>query len=133
MVEDPGWVDRNIVRARLPVLGTVRCHRSLVPALEGAMRELQERNLASLVATYAGCWVPRAIAAGEGLSRHAWGAAVDLNFRPNRSGLGSAQDVRLVEVMARWGFTWGGSWLVPDAAHFEYVRPAPTGFPRIDE
>jgi hypothetical protein len=26
--------------------------------------------------------------------------------------------------MERWGFTWGGRWLVPDPAHFEYLRPA---------
>jgi len=25
--------------------------------------------------------------------------------------------------MERWGFTWGGRWLVPDPAHFEYLRP----------
>jgi hypothetical protein len=25
-------------------------------------------------------------------------------------------------VMTRWGFTWGGHWLVPDPAHFEFLR-----------
>jgi hypothetical protein len=28
-----------------------------------------------------------------------------------------------VEVMERWGFAWGGRWLIPDPAHFEYLRP----------
>jgi hypothetical protein len=30
--------------------------------------------------------------------------------------------------MERWGFTWGGRWLVPDPAHFEWVR-APADAP----
>jgi hypothetical protein len=46
----------------------------------------------------------------------------------NPTGLASAQDPRLVEVMERWGFTWGGRWLVPDPAHFEWLRsPRPPG------
>ncbi|MGH2726880.1 MAG: M15 family metallopeptidase, partial [Actinomycetota bacterium] len=32
------------------------------------------------------------------------------------------QDPRLVALMERWGFTWGGRWLVPDGMHFEFVR-----------
>jgi hypothetical protein len=31
-----------------------------------------------------------------------------------------------VEIFDRWGFTWGGSWLVPDGMHFEF-RNFPTG------
>ena len=60
---------------------------------------------------------------GGDLSRHAWGAAVDLNYAKNPTGTASGQDPRLVAVMERWGFTWGGGWLVPDPSHFEYVRP----------
>jgi hypothetical protein len=33
------------------------------------------------------------------------------------------QDPRLVEVMAEWGFIWGGDWAVPDPMHFEYGIP----------
>ena len=32
------------------------------------------------------------------------------------------QDPRLVRIFERWGFTWGGHWLVPDGMHFEFVR-----------
>ena len=31
-------------------------------------------------------------------------------------------DPRVVEVMERWGFEWGGRWLVPDPMHFEFLR-----------
>jgi hypothetical protein len=126
--EDPVWEAANIVTAKLPILGRVRCHRALMRPLGGALNELQQRNLDGLVdpAGFGGCWNPRLIRVGAGVSRHAWGAAVDLNTRGNPTGLESAQDPRLVEVMRRWGFTWGGHWLIPDPSHFEYLR-APTG------
>jgi hypothetical protein len=125
-LQEPTWQAASLATSRVPILGPVRCNRVLLPALAGAMRELERRNLAGLVdpAAYAGCWNPRMTRSGSGVSRHAWGAAVDLNVAGNPTGLAPAQDPRLVEVMERWGFTWGGRWLVPDPAHFEYLRPA---------
>jgi hypothetical protein len=122
---EPGWVETNIVTSEIPLLGIVTCHRAFLPALAGAMRELQERNLAFLIdpAGFRGCWNPRHIAGGKGISRHAWGAAVDLNMGDNLQGLESAPDPRLLEVMERWGFTSGHEWLIPDPGHFEYVQP----------
>jgi D-alanyl-D-alanine carboxypeptidase len=124
-IQDPAWVAANLATARVPILGRVRCNRALLGALAGAMGELRQRDLARLVDpdAYAGCWYPRLTRGGGGVSRHAWGAAVDLNVAGNPTGLASAQDPRLVEVMERWGFTWGGRWLVPDPAHFEWLRP----------
>jgi hypothetical protein len=29
---------------------------------------------------------------------------------------------RLVSIFQRWGFAWGGAWLVPDGTHFEFLR-----------
>jgi hypothetical protein len=123
-VQDPGWQAAHLATGRVPILGRVRCNRALLPALAGAMGELRQRGLARLVdpEAYAGCWNPRLTRGGGGVSRHAWGAAVDLNVAGNPTGLASAQDPRLVEVMERWGFTWGGRWLVPDPAHFEWLR-----------
>jgi D-alanyl-D-alanine carboxypeptidase-like protein len=128
-VQDPAWQAANLATSGMPILGRVRCNRVLLPALAGAMRELQQRNLARLVdpKAFAGCWNPRLTRSGSGVSRHAWGAAVDLNVAGNPTGLASAQDRRLVEVMERWGFTWGGRWLIPDPAHFEWLRSRPPG------
>ncbi|HSS10551.1 MAG TPA: M15 family metallopeptidase, partial [Acidimicrobiales bacterium] len=125
IVEDPTWAAENIVAADVPILGRIRCHRALIPLLEGALRELERRNLAFLIdrATFEGCWNPVLIASGGDLSRHAWGVAVDLNYGKNPTGAASGQDPRLVQVMESWGFTWGGPWLVPDPTHFEYVQP----------
>lgn len=124
-VQDETWETTNIINAEVPILGEVRCHRTLIESLRGAMAELEKRNLAFLVDadSFGGCWNPRFTRNHTGLSRHAWGAAVDLNAGKNPTGLESVQDPRLVEVMGGWGFTWGGNWLVPDPAHFEYLQP----------
>ncbi|MEX1004472.1 MAG: M15 family metallopeptidase [Acidimicrobiia bacterium] len=55
-----------------------------------------------------------------GLSRHSWGAAVDINAPTNPYGSDGTQDPRLVAIMQSWGFTWGGDWLVPDPMYFEF-------------
>ena len=33
-------------------------------------------------------------------------------------------DPRIAKIFQRWGFLWGGTWLVPDGSHFEYHRAA---------
>lgn len=121
---DPGWVDDSIVTSRIPLLGQVTCHRNLVPAFAGAMGELEQSNLGFLIDPdgFRGCFNPRYIANGKGISRHAWGAAADINTGSNPEGLESVQDPRLIRVMERWGFTSGDDWLIPDPGHFEYVR-----------
>jgi hypothetical protein len=55
-----------------------------------------------------------------GISHHAWGVAVDINVSRNPFGGTPHQDPRIVEIFERWGFTWGGQWLVPDGMHFEF-------------
>jgi hypothetical protein len=121
--QDPEWVAANIVTAELPLLGRVTCHRTTVPMVHAAMAQLEKQDLAALVdpEEFAGCWNPRLIAPGRGISRHAWGAALDINWEGNPTGIGSDQDPRLVEAMTKQGFTWGGPWLIPDPAHFEWV------------
>jgi hypothetical protein len=124
---DPAWVRANIVAEVVPVLGSVRCHRRMVPALRAAMEELERLELAWLVD--AGqphdCFVPRPLGATDlrtwRLSRHAWGIAIDLNAAANLPDAAPSQRPELVEVMERHGFAWGGEWLRPEGAYFEYV------------
>ncbi len=124
---DPDWVAENILTVDLPVLGRTTCHRALLPALRGALAELVAANLAHLVASFEGCFNPRTIAGSSQLSRHAWGAAVDLNFSVNPTGASTVQDQRLVAVFERWGFGSGDLWLIPDSGHFEYIAPPADG------
>ena len=120
---DPGFLRREMVTRQVPLLGTVTCHRKMVPALRAAMNELDRRGLAGLVdpGDYAGCYAPRRIRPGGSLSLHAWGLAVDLNARANPFGGRSRQDRRLIRIMERHGFSWGGDFpTTPDPMHFEF-------------
>jgi hypothetical protein len=120
---DPAWVSANIVKVRVPLLGLIACNKRLIPQLTGAMQELQARGLAGLIRQSSGCYSPRMqVGNTYALSRHAYGIAVDVNAARNPYGETPSQDHRLVEVMERWGFTWGGRWLVPDGMHFEFLR-----------
>jgi hypothetical protein len=120
---DPAWVNRNIRGARVPILGSVTCHRRMIPALRRALADIARRGLARLIdpGDYAGCYAPRRIPTSGTLSLHAWGLAVDINASRNPQGSPPHQDPRLVRIMERHGFSWGGRWpTVPDGMHFEY-------------
>ncbi|HZC99961.1 MAG TPA: M15 family metallopeptidase, partial [Actinomycetes bacterium] len=126
---DPGFLAGHIVTARVPILGQVTCNKAIIGQLRGALAELQRRGLADLIdpGDYAGCYAARLIAddPGPSIAHHAWGTAIDLNATANPQGQPSHQDPRLVAVFARWGFTWGGQFLVPDPMHFELLHPRP--------
>jgi hypothetical protein len=126
--QDVAWQAAHLVNTDLPLVGPVRCHRDVVDALRGALNEVRRAGLASLIDPdgFQGCWNPRLTRSRIGMSRHAWGVAVDLNYGQNPTGFASVQDPRLLEIFARWGFTDGSGWLVPDAGHFEYVTPPAT-------
>jgi len=127
---DSAWVTRHIVTAQVPILGRVTCNRAVIPQLRGALAEVAHRGLANLVdpGDYAGCYAARVIAGDPGptIAHHAWGSAIDLNASANPQGLPPHQNPRLVRIFERWGFTWGGRWLVPDGMHFELLRLRPT-------
>lgn len=123
---DPAWVASNIATGSVPILGSVRCHRIMIPQLSSALQEISDAGLASEIrpGDYAGCYVPRFIDRDprRGLSMHAFGLAVDLNVSTN--GLGTAGDMHptVVRIFEKWGFAWGGYWSRPDPMHFELAR-----------
>jgi hypothetical protein len=117
------------VTTHIPLLGRVTCHRGIVPQLRGAMQELLSDGLGHLVKTFNGCFVPRFISRDPTalLSHHTWGIAFDMNLAGNYYGTPPHQDPRLVDTLERWGFLWGGLFVVPDGNHFEYRRLPSTG------
>jgi hypothetical protein len=117
------WYEAHIETRTVPMLGDVTCHEKLFPALEGALGELRDRGLGNLIHIYSGCYAPRTVArsATAPPSQHAYGAAIDIDAPTNGFGDPTpAMDIRVVRVFERWGFLWGGNFLIPDAAHFEY-------------
>lgn len=125
--EDQAWVKANIVTRTVPILGSVTCNKLMFPQLIGALTELQDDGLASLLnATeyqqhQGNCWQARYVDSdpSRGLSYHAWGIAIDLNRNENPEGGASRQDPRLIQIFNHWGFRWGGLFYPPDPMHFE--------------
>ncbi len=121
---DPAWGAEHLQTTTIPLLGRVTCNRGIVPQLRAAMTQVRRRGLAGTVSSYHGCFVPRYIGWNDAnlLSYHSWGIAFDLNLATNIRGEAPHQDPRLVAILSRYGFQWGGTWMVPDGNHFEFHR-----------
>lgn len=121
--QNQSWVSQHITQKTVPLLGEVTCHRTMLPQLEGALTEIGDTGLSASIKPeqYAGCYVPRFIQRDRSkpLSMHAWGLAVDLNVGDNPAGSRPKMDPKVVAVMEKWGFRWGGRWSPPDGQHFE--------------
>jgi hypothetical protein len=127
---DPAWVAAHIRTEQVPLLGSVTCHRVMLPQLRAALEEVVSRGLAGEIhpEEYAGCYYPRFIGydPAKGLSLHSWGIAVDLNVPGNQRGTVGEMDRDVVAIFKKWGFAWGGDWNYTDPMHFELasiVRP----------
>lgn len=123
----PEWYEENIETRRVPILGDVTCNVAFFPALEGALQELVDRDLDHLIHIYSGCYAARTVARRDTAppSQHAYGAAIDIDAPTNGFGdTTPAMDMRVVRVFERWGFIWGGNFLIPDGMHFEYGKAA---------
>ena len=118
---DPAWVAANIVREEVPILGTVECHRALMPQLRAALQGVVDQGLADEInpGEYAGCYYPRFIAGSTSLSNHSFGLALDFNVPGNLRGTVGEMDRTVVSIFKYWGFAWGGDWSYTDPMHFE--------------
>lgn len=124
VIIEPAFSEANIVEERMPVVGTVRCHRLIMDDLRAAVDELIAAGYEQWLSPrrYAGCFYPRRIGFGrETLSRHSWGIAIDINVDFSMPGLGPEAPDELVAIMGRHGFRWGGDFTTPDNHHFEWV------------
>ncbi|MFN2538620.1 MAG: M15 family metallopeptidase [Mycobacteriales bacterium] len=118
---DEAWVRANIVTATVPILGSVTCHRLMIPQLRAALQDVKDAGLASTIHSYDGCYVPRFIERNpaHAISLHTWGIAIDLDASTNGRGSKGTMDPRVVQIFKRWGFRWGGDWTYSDPMHFE--------------
>lgn len=131
---DPGWIASNITdggerRTYSGVGIRTACHVVVAADLERALAEIAAQGLAGAIDVantnrYGGCYYPRfnRIAGSLGvLSRHSWGMALDVNTVTNAQGAVPQLDCRVVVIMRRHGFAWGGNFTRPDGMHFEWV------------
>jgi hypothetical protein len=123
---DPNWVRDNIETTTVPIIGKVTCNRRLIPPLKAALRQLASQGDASAVHDYEGCYVAKFLLndPSASISRHAWGAAIDINAAASPYGAVPAQSPALIKAMEQQGFIWGGRFIIPDGHHFEYWHPA---------
>jgi hypothetical protein len=138
---DPQWERQNIIEAELPIIGKVRCHRVIVPALQSALLEIEQGGMAAAIDVRdtqqaGGCFSSRLIrsetgAAGRNLSRHSWAGTIDINPSSNAFGAAPQMSPVIVEVFRRHGFAWGGTWDEPDGMHFEFVGKPRVSGPRL--
>lgn len=128
---DTAWALRHIVWKKvydeIPLYHN--CHKVVADALQGALREIKARGLAGEIDVantnrYGGCLTTRynrLAGTFPGLSRHAYGIAVDLNPSTNLQWATPTIDCRVVRIMRKWGFAWGGNFWPADGMHFEWV------------
>ena len=124
---DPRWVTMHLATRSVPLLGRVTCNLAFFPPLIRALRQVEREGLGSLIHSTAGCFNARTVARDPTAppSNHAYGAAIDINAPENAYGATPTMDERIVAIFERWGFRWGGDFLVPDGMHFEYGTPPP--------
>jgi hypothetical protein len=122
---DPNWVRDNIVTTTVPILGRVTCNRRFIPPLRAAMGQLASQGEGGVVHDYEGCFVAKFLLndPNASISHHAWGAAIDINAAESPYGAAPAQSPVLVKAMEQQGFIYGGRFIIPDGAHFEYLHP----------
>jgi hypothetical protein len=125
---DPTWKELNIVTVEVAPLGRFECHRLLVPYIRGVIDELARAGLLGQLdpadfQLAGGCFnarLNRGSDPGFSVSRHSWGIAFDVNPTSNAFGAEPTMAAEVVEVFRRWGFSWGGTWVLPDGMHFEW-------------
>lgn len=127
---DDAWYEANIVSVVHPLLGQFRCHRAVLPYVEGALAELASTGWIAEVdgddfQLAGGCYNARLARGGDldrgfALSRHSWGIAID--FNPSTNGFGAEPSLSedFGQVWREWGFAWGAGWRVEDPMHFEW-------------
>jgi hypothetical protein len=122
--QDRKWVNTHLATERMPIIGSVRCHKVMLPQLRAALEDIQSQGLAHLLKPEqtGRCYQPRFVAkdpVNHALSKHAWGLAIDVNVYDNPEGAKPKLDPRIVAIFEKWGFRWGGRWTKPDGMHFE--------------
>ena len=126
---DDDWVAQNIATETLPIMGSVTCHRLMLPQLRGALEDVVKAGLASTLHTYDGCYVPRFIERNpeNSISLHTWGIAIDMDAATNYRGIAGTMHPEVVAIFKRWGLRWGGDWKYTDPMHFELGAVLPEG------
>ena len=98
------------------------CHKRLTSIFAAAFGCVQERGLQAKIISFGGCFAFRPQRAGNKLSTHSWGIAIDLNPDTNPQGSAGNMDPGIITIFRLAGFEWGGDWpgRARDPMHFQF-------------
>ena len=127
----PSWTYQFIppVRELYPTGINARCNYMIQADLRAALNDVVNAGLAGQIDVananrYGGCFNARfnRVTGNLGvLSRHSWGAPIDMNTTTNAQGSLPQMNCDVVRIFRRHNFAWGGNFVTPDGMHFEWV------------
>lgn len=97
----------------------IYCNKDIIPLLEKAFKNVNDRGIAAQIKTWDGCFNIRKKRGAASMSLHSWGLAIDINAAWNGFGRKPTMSPELVKCFTDAGFTWGGTWKRPDGMHFQ--------------
>lgn len=110
-----------IVDGKTP-LTRIRCNKDMEKPLIQAMHNIIDRGLAHELKSFDGCFNIRNVRGSSGISCHAYGLAIDINYDGNELGTAGHMSSELVACFTDAGFTWGGNFKSrKDPMHFSFA------------
>jgi hypothetical protein len=97
----------------------VRIHYRLVPSLGKVFDRINADGNWHMLHSFDGTYVWRAKRAGDKLSTHSWGIAIDLNASTNQLGTKGDMPIEIIRCFGEEGWEWGGDWQRSDPMHFQ--------------
>lgn len=95
------------------------CNKDMIEPLSKAFANLIKTGKVNELKTFDGCFNIRKKRGAESPSLHSWGVAIDINAAWNGFGKKPTLSKDFVKCFTDAGFDWGGSWVKPDAMHFQ--------------
>ncbi|WP_279480232.1 phage tail tape measure protein [Aureimonas sp. SK2] len=117
----------NLVTIQAPGGAKFQVHAAAAESFQGFVNELEAGGYAIDPKTSGG-YNHRNKRGGGGLSQHAYGNAIDINWNRNPMGRQLVTDMpaNVSDIAAKHGLSWGGDWKrTKDAMHFEWTGIKP--------
>lgn len=127
------WKEKNIIKITLPIKNprkntnwTIECHKKLESIVYNTFSMYKSEGFEEIYPIkQLGCFVPRhkMLNPARSLSLHAYGIAIDINWKDNPIGSSGNVPANVVTLFKQYGFSWGGWWTRPkDPMHFEFYK-----------